>query len=69
MSEKILIKEKEYEPIPYHGEDSMNQNPPVSVIERICHDCGVGYGENHKENCDMERCPLCGKQLISCGHL
>lgn len=31
-----------------------------------CHDCGVSEGEIHHLGCDMERCPFCGKQLISC---
>jgi hypothetical protein len=31
-----------------------------------CGDCGVTEGENHKEKCDMERCPKCGGQFISC---
>ena len=32
----------------------------------ICHDCAVAEGEIHKFGCDMERCPFCGRQLISC---
>jgi hypothetical protein len=32
-----------------------------------CHDCGVKEGGIHKEGCDMELCPKCGGQLISCG--
>jgi len=31
-----------------------------------CHDCNVEEGELHKPNCDVERCPKCGGQLISC---
>jgi len=32
-----------------------------------CHDCNVEEGQLHVFGCDMERCPFCGKQLISCG--
>jgi len=31
-----------------------------------CHDCGCKEGEYHISGYDMERCPFCGKQLISC---
>jgi len=31
-----------------------------------CHDCGVREGQIHKLNCDMESCPFCGNQLMSC---
>lgn len=34
-----------------------------------CHDCGIVNkpGNIHHLGCDMERCPICGGQLISCG--
>lgn len=31
-----------------------------------CHDCAANEGELHERGCDMERCPSCGGQLISC---
>lgn len=31
-----------------------------------CGDCGCAEGELHDLGCDMERCPKCGGQLISC---
>ena len=35
-------------------------------MKNPCHDCGAKPGEFHKPNCDVERCPFCGGQLISC---
>ena len=31
-----------------------------------CHDCGVLKGDLHVPSCDVEECPVCGRQLISC---
>ena len=32
-----------------------------------CHDCGVVSGGFHHLGCDMQRCPLCRRQMMSCG--
>jgi hypothetical protein len=40
----------------------------IRKLERNkCHDCDAMEGEFHEFGCDMERCPFCGRQLISCG--
>jgi hypothetical protein len=33
-----------------------------------CPECGVGPGQRHKERCDIDMCPYCGFQRLSCGH-
>ena len=38
----------------------------MSWLKIVCHDCDAKVGELHKLGCDMERCPICGAQLISC---
>jgi hypothetical protein len=31
-----------------------------------CGDCGVEKGQFHVPSCDIEQCPNCGGQLLSC---
>lgn len=40
----------------------------MKVIEpHVCHDCGAAVGATHTGGCDVERCMLCGNQLLGCG--
>lgn len=51
-------------PIPFGSE-----SPPwPATDDGRCPDCGVPAGECHVPNCDVEECPICGRQLLSCGH-
>mgnify|MGYP001625253174 FL=1 len=63
MKTKYLIKGKLYDPILFGDEDEdwvgAEENP-------TCGDCGVHVGEKHLDMCDIERCPACGLQFISC---
>ena len=36
-------------------------------MTRACHDCGARPGALHEPHCDVEQCPACGRQSISCG--
>ncbi len=54
--EFIKVKGIEYPRIKHSGKND-------------CYDCGCKTNEVHDLGCDLEECPVCGEQLITCGHL
>jgi hypothetical protein len=49
--------------VPYGSENGL------AVPKQLCHDCLVENGQYHVLGCDVEECPSCAGQLISCGCL
>jgi len=65
FSHIIDDKKKSYERIVY------GQGQEIDYIEEInencrCGDCGIRINGYHHYGCDMETCPKCANQLLSC---
>jgi len=56
------IDGRELPRIPYGKEPGSRR----SVADHNCHDCGVIRGQLHVPSCDMERCPACRGQVLTC---
>ena len=59
---KLLIHGIIYEPVKVGDSGDWYEDNPNAT----CGDCGKHYGEQHTPQCDIERCPACGGQMLSC---
>ncbi len=66
LNELTTLTDKKISRIPY-GEGGETEYITEKTHPR-CHDCNCEWKHQHHLGCDMEKCPLCGNQLISCGH-
>jgi len=54
-------------PILYSDKTKFNRSTQhFNEASGRCHDCNIKHGGFHHPGCDVERCPKCGLQLISC---
>jgi hypothetical protein len=60
QEEREYVVRRELSRIPYGNE----RNPWDTNVP--CHDCGALPGELHVPGCDVEECPGCGEQALSC---
>ena len=58
---------KRHAPIKYGNEVYPDGWKPE--VDQRCHDCNCKQQHYHHPGCDVERCPACSGQLISCGCL
>jgi hypothetical protein len=57
----VVIDGDEFERIQYGDEGGWGERQPTN-----CHDCAALPGQLHGPGCDMEECPKCHAQFISC---
>lgn len=52
--------------VSFLGCKNPNQALELAKMRYYCHDCGAKPGDFHQAGCDMEECPFCHQQLITC---
>lgn len=69
--ESFTFENEEYERIPAGNEENDWLNPLDAAVDNRprCPDCGAARGGLHHLGCDVERCPVCETQLLSCKHM
>jgi hypothetical protein len=60
----IVLHGTTFDRIRYGNEPGWGGRTPMG-----CHDCAIAPGQLHLDGCDMESCPRCFGQLITCGCL
>lgn len=50
-----------------YGDEREGYQNTGSKPAKLCHDCHAPIGKPHHVGCDIERCPICSKQLTTCG--
>ena len=65
--EPIRTEDGLLNPIPFGSElDPIQSTTRKNGTPRRCDDCGATPGNHHHPGCDIEECPRCHGQLLSC---